>query len=162
MPADAIESMAMRAASLRAICGGRLVACLWSAAWVYGALDDPPARHAVMRRAAHRVGNLIDKRSVFHDVGAEDADVLEIAGVFVTSPLRTLVDVSRRIREPENHERAVAVVAVLVETGLARAEEAITRIEAHGRLPGMTAARRHLERHLREGTRVSGQPVVTR
>lgn len=147
MPADAVESPAMRAASLRAICGTRLVACLWSAAWVYGALGDPPTRHAVMRGASHRVGNLIGRRAVLHDVGAPDADVVEIAGVLVTSPLRTLVDVARQIRLPEQSVRANAVVAALVEGRVARAEDALARIASTGRQPGSRDARRALQQH---------------
>lgn len=148
MPADAIESAAMRAASLRSICGNRLVACSWSAAWVYGALSDPPARHAVMRGAAHRVGNLIDRRAIFHDVGVDDADVMDIAGVLITSPLRTLIDVARRIREPEHRERATAVVGALIDSGLVAPRDAISRIDARKRLPGSKDARRELLRRL--------------
>ncbi len=148
MPADAVESTAMRAASLRSICGGRLVACSWSAAWVYGALRDPPSRHAVMRRAAHRVGNLIDRRATFHDVGVEDDDVTDVAGVLITSPLRTLIDVARRIREPEHHDRAISVVGGLIELGLVDPRAALARIDDHIRLPGSKQARSALLRHL--------------
>ncbi len=148
MPADAVESTAMRAASLRSICGTRLVVCSWSAAWVYGALSDPPSRHTVMRRAAHRVGNLIDRRAIFHDVGVEDDDVTDVAGVLITSPLRTLIDIARRIREPEHSERAVSVVGALIESGLVDPRDALTRIDAHTRLSGSKDARRELLRHI--------------
>lgn len=166
MPADAIESTATRAASLRSICGSRLVVGLWSAAWVYGALPDPPSRHSVMRGAAHRVGNLIDRRAIFHDVGVEEQDVADVEGVLVTSPLRTVIDVARRIREPEHRERATSVVVALIEAGLVDPREAITRMDTVKRLPGSKHARREIAAHL-EGIReraanLPRQPVVTR
>lgn len=148
MPADAVESTATRAASLRSICGSRLVVGSWSAAWVYGALPEPPSRHSVMRGAAHRVGNLIDRRAIFHDVGVEDRDVSDVEGVLVTSPLRTVIDVARRIRDPEHRERATSVVGAMIGAGLVDPREAISRIGSGARLPGSQAARRELERHL--------------
>ena len=159
MPADAIESTATRAASLRSICGTRLVVGSWSAAWVYGALTDPPARHTVMRGAAHRIGNLIDRRAIFHDVGVEQTDVTDVAGVLVTSPLRTVIDVARRIREPEHRERATAVVGALIEAGLADPLDAIRRIDALTRLPGSKHARREFVRHLK-GTLETSEPAA--
>jgi hypothetical protein len=148
MPADAVESTAMRAASLRSICGGRLVVCSWSAAWVYGALSDPPSRHTLMRGAAHRVGNLIDRRAIFHDVGVEDDDVKDVAGVLITSPLRTLIDVARRIREPQYRESAKFVVGALIESGLVDPRDGLARIDAHIRLTGSKDARRELVHHV--------------
>ncbi|WP_396641386.1 type IV toxin-antitoxin system AbiEi family antitoxin [Microbacterium sp.] len=150
MPADAIESTATRAASLRSICGPRLVVGSWSAAWVYGALPEPPSRHSVLRGAAHRVGNLIDRRAIFHDVGVDDQDVSDVEGVLVTSPLRTLIDVARRIREPEHRERATSVVDTLIDAGLVDPRDAISRIDSVTRLPGSKQARRELARHLEE------------
>jgi hypothetical protein len=148
MPADAIESTATRAASLRSICGTRLVAGSWSAAWIYGALTEPPSRHTVMRGSAHRIGNLIDRRAIFHDVGIEEPDVTEVAGVLVTSPLRTLIDVARRIREPEHREAAASVVSALIGAGLVDPRDALARVDAHTRLAGSKHARREIVRHL--------------
>lgn len=147
MPADAVESTTTRAASLRSICGTRLIACSWSAAWIYGVLNEPPPRHAVMRGAGHRVGNLIDRRAIFHDVGVDGDDVTEIAGVPVTSPLRTLIDVARRIRQAEHRDRARHVVRGLIECGLADPRAALSRIDAQPRLPGSQGARRELMRY---------------
>lgn len=165
MPADAVESTATRAASLRSLCGTRLVVGSWSAAWVYGALHDPPSRHSIMRGAAHRVGNLIDRRAIFHDVGIEDRDVSDVEGVLVTSPLRTVIDVARLIREPEHRERATSVVGRLIDWGLVDPRDAISRIDSAARLPGSRHARRELARHLGGLEPERGkpiQPVVTR
>ncbi len=150
MPADAVESTATRAASLRSICGTRLVVCSWSAAWVYGALNEPPARHAVMRGGTHRVGNLIDRRAIFHDVGVDGEDVTDLAGVMVTSPLRTLIDVARRIREPAHRDRARAVVGALIELGLVDPRAALDRIDVQMRLSGSAEARRELLRRVEQ------------
>lgn len=144
MPADAVESTETRAASLRSICGSRLVACAWSAAWIYGALDHPPPRHTVMRGASHRVGNLIDRRATFHDIGVPDEDMTGIAGVLVTTPLRTVIDIGRRIRDPEHRDAAPFVVGALIELGLVDPRDAIARIEKQIHLPGARDARREL------------------
>lgn len=166
MPADAVESTATRAASLRSICGTRLVACTWSAAWIYGALNDPPHRHAVMRGVPHRVGNLIDRRAIFHDVSAQGDDVTDVAGVLVTSPARTLIDVARRIREPAQRDRARSVVEALIDLGLVDPQIALARIDTQMRLPGSRDARREILRHIgpdgRPRADQAAQPVVTR
>ncbi len=162
MPADAVESTATRAASLRSICGTRLVVGSWSAAWIYGALHDPPSRHSVMRGSAHRVGNLIDRRAIFHDVGIDDQDVSDVGGVLVTSALRTVIDVARRIRDPEHRERATSVVGAMIGAGLVDPREAISRIDAVKRLPGSHAARRELERHLDKALDGALDPEATR
>jgi hypothetical protein len=161
MPADAIESVSMRAASMRGICGPRLVAGLWSAAWIYGALLEPPSRHAVMRGAAHRVGNLIDRRAIFHDVGVHDSDIVEMAGVRVTSPLRTLVDVARRVHEPAHRARAQAVISALVASGAVRPADALIRLEAHGRMPGIRDARSALRQHAENSAVTSDGSVLS-
>lgn len=166
MPADAIESTTARAASLRSICGTRLVACSWSAAWIYGVLPEPPHRHSMMRGVPHRVGNLIDRRVIFHDVGVERDDIAEVAGVMVTSPLRTLIDVSRRIREPEHRDRARDVVRGFISFGLVDPDVALARIDSPHRLPGARHARRELLRCISSvgsgPPAEPSQPVVTR
>ena len=115
-----------------------------------------------MRGSAHRVGNLIDRRAIFHDIGIDDQDVSDVGGVLVTSPLRTLIDVARRIRDPENRERANSVVGAMIGAGLVDPREAISRIDSATRLPGSHAARRELERHLDKALDGPLDPEATR
>ncbi|QIG40691.1 hypothetical protein G5T42_15430 [Microbacterium sp. 4R-513] len=95
IPADAVETMALRAGSLRGILGETLAATHLSAAWVHGALVGPPARHTVQRAVEWRVHQVIDRRVVYRDPQVAADDLWRIGGVLVTSPQRTLADLAR-------------------------------------------------------------------
>jgi hypothetical protein len=136
MPADAVESAAMRAASLAPLCGERIAVGLWSAAWVYGALHEPPARHSLVRAPGRRVGNLISRRAVFHDTAIDADDVTLFADVRVTTPLRTLTDIARRAGQGTDPARAAAVARGLIETGLVTATAGRGFLAEHPGLPG--------------------------
>lgn len=140
MPADAVESVPMRAASLGVLCAERLAACLWSAAWVYGGLDEPPPRHTLVRAVGHRVGNLIDRRSVFSDIAVPAEDLLRIGGVLVTTPTRTVADLARRSGSPAGADRHADVSRAMLATGLVGLADVRTWLDAHPRLPGSRAA----------------------
>ena len=49
IPADAVETRGLRAGSLRELLGDSLAATHLSAAWIHGALGEPPVRHTVQR-----------------------------------------------------------------------------------------------------------------
>ena len=55
IPADAVETQALRAGSLARILGDTLAATHLSAAWIHGALPEPPARHTVQRAVPRRL-----------------------------------------------------------------------------------------------------------
>lgn len=110
-PADAVETAEMRAGSLAALLGTRLAASLLSAAWIHGALHDPPARHTVCRAVHQRVATVLDRRLVFSDIVLEPDDLIVYAEVAVTTPVRTLIDLARRSDRPEYAEAGRALVA---------------------------------------------------
>lgn len=95
MPADAVETRELRAGSLRTLAGDTLALTRSSAAWVHGAIPEPPGRHAVQRRTARRIAAVIDGRLEYRDVLIPAADLTVISGVAVTTPVRTLVDLVR-------------------------------------------------------------------
>lgn len=95
IPADAIETRALRAGSLRGILGETLAATHLSAAWVHGGLDEPPARHTVQRAVPWRIHQVIDRRAVYRDPEVASDELWRIGGVLVTSPQRTLADLAR-------------------------------------------------------------------
>ena len=95
MPADAVETAWMRARSLAPLLGERWAAVRASAAWVHGGLSLEPARHHVQRASAERLRPVRSAVVISHDVRVPPADVVTIAGVQVTSPARTLVDLAR-------------------------------------------------------------------
>lgn len=140
LAADAVESPALRAASLRPLLGDDTAATHESAAWILGAIDTPPARHSVQRIVAVRTRyRRTDPRCVYRTTLLPESDLIRIAGVAVASPVRTLVDLSR-----ENAD-SPAVRGILRMFPGAR-EGALARLSAHI-LPGKRAAIDRLGRY---------------
>ncbi|OCG75688.1 hypothetical protein [Microbacterium sediminis] len=135
-PADAVETPAVRAAALRPALGDALAAVCLTAAWVHGALDDPPARlHA--QRATPFGG----RRPSTHAMHVRDAllpapDQELRGGVRVSTAARTLVDlVAETIARPDRPSpsapgtirRAVGALAREADVGAAALRLAATR-----------------------------------
>lgn len=95
IPADALETRELRAASLRPLVGEGLVATHRSAAWVHGARLDPPRRHSVQRLSATRLPHVIHGRLHYRDGRMPPSDALRLGGVAVTTVARTLADLVR-------------------------------------------------------------------
>ena len=95
MPADAVETRELRAASLRPHVPTAVAVIRESAAGVHGAVPDPPPRHIVQRLSPTRVHVARDPRTIYRDqrIGADA--VVRIAGVWVATPARTLGDLVR-------------------------------------------------------------------
>ena len=135
IPADAVETSGLRAGSLAGVVTASLAATHLTAAWIHGALPDPPARHTVQRASAHRRKHTPDHRLIYRDLAVDPADLLRMGGVWVTSATRTLADLSRVDDEP--HARAAMLLAGST-PGLT--EGAIRWLEAHPSLPHRRAA----------------------
>ena len=95
VPADTVETSSLRAASLLALAGTDLAAILESAAWIHGALDDPPARHRLQRTSARRLHEPIGRRFVYRDPQLPAADLVRVGDVWVTTLPRTVADLAR-------------------------------------------------------------------
>ncbi|WP_058595699.1 hypothetical protein [Microbacterium testaceum] len=95
MPADAAETTWMRARSLGPLTGERLAAVRLSAAWVHGGALAEPYPHHLQRASGRRARMAGAGRVVYHDVLLDPVDVVEIGGVAVATPTRTLADLSR-------------------------------------------------------------------
>lgn len=106
IPADAIETAHLRASSLRELLGSHLAATHESAAWVHGAIGEPPARHRAQRAVARRLHHVIDRRLVYRDGCLGEADLCTFSGVWVTTPVRTLADLARRAPHDDDSARA--------------------------------------------------------
>ncbi|MCC2032128.1 type IV toxin-antitoxin system AbiEi family antitoxin [Microbacterium allomyrinae] len=129
IPADAVETAALRAGSLTRILGVTLAATHLSAAWIHGALLLPPARHTVQRAVSRRINVVPGRQLVYRDLAVDPSDLQLVGGVRVTAPVRTLIDLAR-IGDDE-HARAMQLLAG---THPASVPDAITRLEA-GVLP---------------------------
>lgn len=95
MPADTVETPSARAASLGPLLRDLMAATHLSAAWVYGAISDPPTRHTVQRAVQHRIHGVIHRRLHYRDTNLPEDDLYRIGGVFVTTPARTAADLAR-------------------------------------------------------------------
>lgn len=124
IPADAVETAALRAGSLARILRDTLAATHLTAAWIHGALPLPPARHTVQRAVGRRLHLTPARWVVYRDRAVPPHDLQLIGGVRVTDTVRTIVDLSR-IDDPE-HVRA-------------------TRLMCTGRMDATTAAIERLE-----------------
>lgn len=129
IPADAVETAVMRAASLRPLLGDTLAAVELSAAWIHGALGEPPARHTVRRATPQRLHHVISRRLRYHDARIDPDDVIRCGGVRVTTPARTLADLARRA-DPPSRAAALAMLR-----GCAQAGDAIEWLDRHRSLP---------------------------
>jgi hypothetical protein len=135
IPADAVETTGLRAGSLRGILGDTLAATHLSAAWVHGALHEPPARHTVQRAVPRRLHHVFGRRIVYRDLAVDPADLVMIGGVRVTTLERTLADLSRVV--DDEHARAARLLAD-AHPGLA--SDALGWIDARGRMPNKRSA----------------------
>ncbi|WP_454262381.1 hypothetical protein [Pseudoxanthomonas mexicana] len=101
MPTDAVETRELRAGSLRTRIPATLALTRASAAWIHGAVADPPPRHIVQRTAPRRGNYVRDLRLDYRDQRIAPADVQWITGVAVTTPARTLADLVRDLHAGE-------------------------------------------------------------
>lgn len=95
VPADVVETAALRAATLAGMLGTALAATHLSAAWVHGGLDTAPSRHCVQRAVPWRLHHVIGRRFVYRDGCIDPDDLLRVGGATVTTVARTVADLAR-------------------------------------------------------------------
>ncbi|HWI32058.1 MAG TPA: type IV toxin-antitoxin system AbiEi family antitoxin [Microbacterium sp.] len=133
IPADAIETTHLRAASLSVLLGDTLAATHLSAAWVFGAIDEAPARHAVQRAVPRRLHHRIDRRFLYRDGCIETDDLVIVGGVLVTTPPRTAADLARLAgADPASSAALLGLVSAF--PGVL--DSARAWFDAHGPVPG--------------------------
>jgi len=157
IPADAVETRELRAGSLRGLLGDTLAATHLSAAWIHGALHEPPARHTVQRAVARRLHQVISRRLLYRDLSVDPADLRSIGGVLVTAPVRTLADLSRVL--DDDHAQAARQMA---DTAPGLADQAIAWLESHGALPNKRSALPFLRGLAAREDHADAQDEVTR
>lgn len=96
LPADAAETAVLRAQSLAPLLTPAVALVLTSAAWVHGAIADPPARHALQRAVPWRPHQRRDRRYLYSDAELEPDDVCLVGGAALTTPTRTAIDLLAR------------------------------------------------------------------
>jgi len=139
MPADTIETTGVRAASLGPLLRDLMAATHLTAAWVHGAIAEPPARHTVQRAVSQRIHGVIHRRLHYRDVYLPDADLLRIGGVLVTTPARTVADLARV--DDADHR---AALRGFVDRGQGAVREGIDWLQRAGTVPHKVRALRLL------------------
>ncbi|WP_374946803.1 type IV toxin-antitoxin system AbiEi family antitoxin [Agreia sp.] len=92
--ADLPQTPAMRAHAVARVMARRMIIERHSAAWVHGALVTPPRLHTIAVRYAQRSSASRDLATV-REVVVRPDDTTTIAGIEITTPLRTAVDLAR-------------------------------------------------------------------
>ncbi len=143
-PVDEIEQPAHRAAALRAMAPDRLIVEQHSAAWVWGALDRPPAIHEFCVAAGARVRVLGVRWMRVREVIIDANEVTMIAGVQLTTPLRTVVDLARFSAEFGPSESSA--VTRLLRTGGFSLADCLDEMNRRRNLPNKRQAAERLSR----------------
>lgn len=141
-PVDEIEQPRHRAAALRTTGADRLIAEQFTAAWVWGALDNPPLHHQFCVATGARVSHSAARWMTLREVVIGDDEIVELGGGLVTTPTRTVVDLARFALSFD-----VAVVDRLVAAG-ASLERAIEAVARRRNLPNKNATLAKLRRFL--------------
>ncbi|MES2170071.1 MAG: type IV toxin-antitoxin system AbiEi family antitoxin [Actinomycetota bacterium] len=136
-PIDEIEQRRHRAASLAAIVPDRLIAEQHSAAWVHGALLHAPARHEFCADTRARV-RPAGARFALREVVIDDSDLMELGGMSVTTPLRTVLDLARFSSEFGEAERQVT--RALMVCGRFGFIDCVSALDRRRNLPGKRQA----------------------
>lgn len=102
---DAIETPAQRARAALPLPPGRAIAALGTAAWIWGALDRPPAVPEACRPIAARISRDPARGMQLSELVLEPDDVVALGPALVTSPLRTVADLARLRPELATAER---------------------------------------------------------
>lgn len=110
MPADAVETAALRAGSLLRLLGDTLAATHLTAAWIHGALPLQPTRHTVQRAVSRRLHIVPDRQVWYRDRAVPPEELQTIGGIRVTTAAKTLADLSRV--DDDEHARAARLLAI--------------------------------------------------
>ncbi|MBX3093262.1 MAG: hypothetical protein KF680_01780 [Cryobacterium sp.] len=119
-PIDLPDSVEQRARALGLVLPRRLIADRRTAAWVHGAIRALPRRLEACARADERASSLLLSDASVREVIIDDRELLDLDGVRVTQPLRTVLDL---VRSPEFDDALAAVArAVSAHCGVTLSE----------------------------------------
>lgn len=146
-PIDEIEQRSHRAAAIAALVPDRLIAEQHSAAWVYGALRRPPARHEFCADTRARVRPASVGRFALREVVIDDIDLRQVGAMTVTSPLRTVLDLARFSVEFAHSEQCI--IGRLMNLDGFDLTDCATALDRRRNLPGKRLALERLSSAIR-------------
>jgi hypothetical protein len=94
-PVDELAGPPLRAAALAIELPPRLIAEQHTAAWVWGAINQPPSRLEVCADITARSRPPFDTRLSVREVVILHDDITVLSGVGITTPMRTAIDLAR-------------------------------------------------------------------
>lgn len=136
-PVDEVERVQQRALALAFLVPHGLIAEQRTAAWIYGVAVCPD-RHQFCADINARVRPSSQRRITVREVVIEGCDVLEFAGLPVTTPLRTALDLARF--SPVFTEVEAEMLAALMRLGRFGLDDCIAALNRRRNLPGKRQA----------------------
>lgn len=137
MPADLPEDSGARTAALSPILPPGYAASGPTAAWVHGVGDAPPLRHHVQRAADRRPRVALHRNVIVHEGQLPPNDLVFIAAVPVTTPLRTLTDL---VLTAGRHDECALWMRAMAQAHPVLIRQVETLLTARSRMPGKRAA----------------------
>jgi hypothetical protein len=137
-PIDQADDALARARSLARACPPRLVAEQRTAAWIWGAIVDPPARHQLCSSASARARPPAPLRCIVREVVIDTDETVVLAGLRVTTPLRTVTDLARFSAAFGDEE--ARIVRALLATGALALDDCRAALERRRNLPAKRLA----------------------
>ena len=128
-PFDEFPSPRQRASALVGSVHDRLIAERRTAAWIWGALDPPPAIHEFCTAWDARVTRRPAPHLTIREVVLGDDDVQNVAGLPVTTPRRTVADLVRFTESWTPAQRSM--VERLLAIGKLRADDIVRDLDRH-------------------------------
>ena len=152
-PVDEIDGLRNRAMALSLTVPARLIAEQRTAAWIYGALNRPPRQHQFCADISARVRPPALVAITVREVVIDASDLVEVAGLLVTTPLRTVVDLARASVNFTNDD--LRAVSDLMRIGRFGVEECRAVLDRRRNLPHKRLALERIDEAVR---RVSPVP----
>ncbi len=114
---DVPDDIWVRARVVGSVVDARCIAASWSAAWVHGAIQEPPVRHTVALRDGLRMRFAPGQRYDIAQMSFDRVDVMGGEGSYVTTPLRTAIDLARFVDGDERLEGALCFLLQTAQAG---------------------------------------------
>ena len=138
---DCPEDVSSRARIILSRVDERCVVASWSAAWVHNAILCTPEQHTVALRGGLRLRLASDLRYDIAQMSFEATDVMGTLGAFVTTPLRTAIDLARFV---SSDRRLQGALMVLLRAAKANNDDVRNVLERGKNLPYKQRAYRRL------------------
>ncbi len=139
---DEIDSPAQRARSLATVLPERMIAEQFSVVWVLGLNDCIPYPLQLCARSHARWRPFSGSEWSVREVVIDEEDLTQIGGLWITTPLRTAVDIARFSTECGILERTA--ILGLADLGGFTLEDCCRLMDRRSNLPGKQRARQRL------------------